>query len=179
MQGQAGDIPHPFDEQRVLRELESFGTVRLQSKGAPDAADRTLTQRAALGRGVCRPVRGLARLRFQRQLSTGSTAVSLIFRGALGRCSSSSPSRRWARKCLRHLPTVCMITDSRPATAVLRSPSAQANTTRHHSAKACAELCRDTSPLQNLVSSEVSSKNGMGRPTGIGILLSKIYYSYL
>jgi len=67
----AGDIPHLFDEQRVLRELESFGTVRLQSKGAPDAADRALAQRAALGRGACRPVRGLARLRFQPQREHG------------------------------------------------------------------------------------------------------------
>src|SRR5882672_10475112 len=36
---QAGDVAYLFDQQRVRRQLECIRTVRLQSEGAPNAAD--------------------------------------------------------------------------------------------------------------------------------------------
>jgi hypothetical protein len=37
---QAGDVAYFFDQQWIRRQLECIRTVRLQSKGAPNAADR-------------------------------------------------------------------------------------------------------------------------------------------
>src|SRR5215831_21214345 len=44
IQIQAHDVPHLFHEERVLRELEGLGPMRLQAEGAPDAADRALAR---------------------------------------------------------------------------------------------------------------------------------------
>ncbi len=106
------------------------------------------------------------------RVSIRSTATSLIYRGAPGRGSSSSPARRCARKRLRHLPTVCIVAGSWRATAVLLKPSAQASTMRQRSAKACAELGLRLQRSRVSLSSQVSCKDGMGRPTGVGVLLS-------
>ena len=53
---QAHDVAHLLDEQRVLGKLEALDPVRLQPKGTPDAADRALTQSAALGHRARTPV---------------------------------------------------------------------------------------------------------------------------
>src|SRR5262249_35984348 len=68
---------------------------------------------------------------------TLATFASSILRGTPGRGSSSSPSmpRSTKRRC--HLPTVCTVTRSRAATALLLKPEAQPNTMRARNAKAC------------------------------------------
>jgi hypothetical protein len=59
------DITHFFDEQRVLRQLEAFGPVRLQRKRPPDPTDHGLTQPAALGHRPRAPMGGIRRSAFQ------------------------------------------------------------------------------------------------------------------
>src|SRR5215471_5354116 len=73
---------------------------------------------------------------------TLSTLPSPILRGTPGRGSSSSPSRPRSTKRRRHFPTVCGVTRSCAATALLLSPAAQPNTMRARSANACAVLRR-------------------------------------
>ena len=73
---------------------------------------------------------------------TLSSVASSILRGTPGRGSSSSPSRPRSAKRRRHFPTVCGVTRSRAATALLLSPAAQPNTMRARSANACAVLRR-------------------------------------
>jgi hypothetical protein len=63
--------------------------------------------------------------------TTLSTSSSLMLRGAPGRGSSWSPSRRRSPKRRRHLPTVAWFNPSRSATDVLSAPSAHASTMRH------------------------------------------------
>src|SRR5581483_9123518 len=53
---QAHDVAHLLDEERVPGELEPLDPVRLQPKSAPDAANRALTQSAALGHCTRTPV---------------------------------------------------------------------------------------------------------------------------
>ena len=67
MQIQADDIPHLFNEQRVLGKLKGFGTMWLQSERTPDAADRALAKRAATSHRAGRPVRGVGWTFLQRQ----------------------------------------------------------------------------------------------------------------
>ena len=67
MEVQPHDVAHLLDEQRILRELEGLGPVRLQGERPPDATDRGLAEPAAPRHGARTPVRGGARLRFQGQ----------------------------------------------------------------------------------------------------------------
>src|SRR2546426_526654 len=69
---------------------------------------------------------------------TRSTSSSVIRRGAPGRGSSSSPSRRWPRNRVRHLPMVCLVSRSSRATPVFVLPAAHSSTNRARSARARA-----------------------------------------
>jgi hypothetical protein len=73
---------------------------------------------------------------------TLSTLASSIWRGAPGRGSSSRPSRPRSTKRRRHLPTVCGVTRSRAAIALLLRPAGRPSTIRARNAKACAVLRR-------------------------------------
>jgi len=64
-QGEADDVPHRVDEQRIGRQLERFGALRLQSEGPPDPRDRRLAQARGLGHPARASRRGVRRLRFQ------------------------------------------------------------------------------------------------------------------
>ncbi len=64
------------------------------------------------------------------RVSARSTSASVIRRGAPGRGSSSSPSRRLATNRARQRPTVCRVTRSLTATTPLDCPPAQASTMR-------------------------------------------------
>jgi hypothetical protein len=75
-------------------------------------------------------------------VTTRSTAASVMVRGAPGRGSSSNPSSRFATKRLRHLPTVCLVTRSSRATAVFVFPAAHPRISRACSAVACAVFGR-------------------------------------
>jgi hypothetical protein len=55
------------DEQRILRQLEDVDPMWLQRKRLPDARDRGLTHVAVFGQAARRPVRRIARRRFQRR----------------------------------------------------------------------------------------------------------------
>jgi hypothetical protein len=80
---------------------------------------------------------------------TLSTLASPILRGTPGRGSSSSPSRPHSTKRRGHFPTVCAVTRSRTAIALLLSPAAQPNTMRASNANACAVLRRWRVALQD------------------------------
>ena len=67
---------------------------------------------------------------------TRSTSASLIWRGAPGRGSSSSPSRRRAEKRRRHLHTEGIEVPTALQTAVFVWPSAQARMRRARRASA-------------------------------------------
>ena len=130
------------DKQRIGRQLEGFDAVRLLSEGAPDAP--TLEVEIPLCRAMLRVLQCVAaggRLSSVCTM-TLSTLASSIVRGAPGRGSSSSPSRPRSTKRRRHLPTVCTVTRSRAATALLLRPAAQPSTIRARNAKACAVLRR-------------------------------------
>src|SRR5262245_54764997 len=86
------------------------------------------------------PIGSNSQHRLSDQVST-NTASSML-RGTPGRGSSSNPSTPRATKRQRHLPTVCTVTRSRAATALLLKHEAQPNTMRARNAKACAVLRR-------------------------------------
>jgi hypothetical protein len=98
---------------------------------------------------------------------TLSTLASSILRGTPGRGSSSSPLRPRSTKRRRHFPTVCAVTRSRAATALLLRPAAQPNTIRARNAKACAVLRRCVSPSRMPASSPDNSILATGRPVRI------------
>jgi DDE domain len=64
------------------------------------------------------------------KVTTRSTSVSVILRGAPGRGSSRSPSRRRSQNRARHLPTICLVTPISCPTTVLVLPSAHARIDR-------------------------------------------------
>lgn len=61
---QASDVAHFFDQQRVWRQLESIRTVRLQSEGAPNAADGHSAESGGFRQSSRAPVRLPARRAF-------------------------------------------------------------------------------------------------------------------
>jgi hypothetical protein len=73
---------------------------------------------------------------------TCSTWASAMVRGRPGRGSSARPSSRSRTNRPRHLVTVCGQISSRSATALLVTPSAQANTILQRNASACVVLDR-------------------------------------
>ena len=88
----------------------------------------------------------------------------MIVRGAPGRGSSVSPSRRWATNRERHLPTVGRVIPSRRATSVLLAPDAHSSTIRDRSAN-CCELFGLRAHRANVsLSSSVSTSPTFGRP---------------
>src|SRR5271169_58675 len=66
IQIQADEVAHLVDKQRIGRELESLGTVRLQPKGTPSAAHRALRDLKLLRKQARAPMRGLARALIER-----------------------------------------------------------------------------------------------------------------
>src|SRR5262249_41736855 len=106
------------------------------------------------------------------RVSTRSTCASVIVRGAPGRGSSSSPSRRRARKRWRHLPTVCLVSRSSCATTVLVRPAAHPRISRARWATACAVFARRAQRSSVSRSSIVRISGGIGRPVRIGVLPS-------
>lgn len=103
---------------------------------------------------------------------TRATAASLIRRGAPGRGSSRSPSRRFARNRARHFPTVCWVSPRRWATVAFAYPAAHMSTSRARWARAWAVFGRAAQRCKVLWSSVVSVSGGNGRPRRIGVLLS-------
>jgi hypothetical protein len=85
-------------------------------------------------------------------------------RGAPGRGSSTSPSRRWLRNRVRHLPIVCLVSRNSRATAVLLCPAAQPRITRARAAKAWAVVGRRDQRSSVSRSSSVRVSGGIGRP---------------
>jgi hypothetical protein len=67
-----------------------------------------LAQTTIIGHRPDTLVGGLARVNSRVNVTTGSIMASFRVRGALGRGSSSSPSR-WATNRLRHFPTHCLV----------------------------------------------------------------------
>src|SRR5271166_4870504 len=105
------------------------------------------------------------------RVSTCSTSASLILRGAPGRGSSSSPSKRRATKRPRHLPTAGLLSRISALTCVFVLPAAQARMTRARKARAWAELGRRAHRSRVSCSWELKINSGIGRPRRIGILL--------
>ncbi len=65
VQIQPNDVTHFVDKQRILRQLEGVHAMRLQGKGLRDARDPGLTHVALRGQAPRRPVRRIARRRFE------------------------------------------------------------------------------------------------------------------
>src|SRR5262245_30158299 len=103
---------------------------------------------------------------------TASTCASLIVRGAPGRGSSRSPSRRRLRNRARHLPTVCLVSRSSRATIVLVLPAAHSRISRARCATACAVFGRRAHCSRTSRSARVNVRGGIGRPVRTGVLLS-------
>src|SRR3954452_23720156 len=97
-------------------------------------------------------------------VTTSSTRASVILRGAPGRGSSVSPSRRSSRKRLRHLPTVTVLTRSWVATALLSRPSAQARTILARVARRWVLLGREAQVWSFCRSSSLRIRGALGRP---------------
>src|SRR5262249_12291784 len=76
------------------------------------------------------------------------------------------------RKRLRHLPTVCLVTRSSRATAVLVFPAAQPRIRRARSAVAWAVFGRRAHPSSSSRSSALSVIGGVARPWRMGVFLS-------
>ena len=100
---------------------------------------------------------------------TRSTSASPIRRGAPGRGSSSSPSRRLVRNRLRHFPTVCLVSRNARATPVLLLPAAHPRITRARSANAWAVVGRRAHRSNVARSSSVRVSGGIGRPVRMGV----------
>jgi hypothetical protein len=96
--------------------------------------------------------------------TTASTCSSVILRGAPGRGSSTSPSKRRATNRDRHLPTVGRDTPNSAATCLLVAPVAHARTIRHRSASAWELLARRDQRSSVPRSSSVNINGAFGRP---------------
>src|SRR5512143_3837336 len=103
---------------------------------------------------------------------TRSTSVSIICRGAPGRGSSISPSRRRLVNRVRHFPTVCGVIRRATATAMLDFPVAHVRIMRARWANACAVLRRFTQRSKVSRSSFLKLSGERGRPFLMAILLS-------
>ena len=103
------DVADLFDEQRVGRELERFGSVRLQPERAPDSADRVGGQPHLTSHRPAAPVRLASRSRLERM---AHHLLDLRI-GHLARCSRSRlveqaiqpPSQKPIAVLLRRRPT--------------------------------------------------------------------------
>jgi hypothetical protein len=100
-------------------------------------------------------------------VTTASTCLSVIDRGAPGRGSSKSPSSRLVRNLSRHLHTVAAVIFSRFATASLDSPAPHPNTIRARMAIACVDFGRAASISNFSFSSAVMFSGFVGRPVRI------------
>ena len=98
---------------------------------------------------------------------TCSTSASETLRGAPGRGSSVSPSRRCSRKRERHLPTVTRVAWRCSATAEFDHPSAASRTIRARLARPWAVLRRRAHPWSTSRSSSVTSSSLSLRPCGM------------
>jgi hypothetical protein len=65
LQVQPDDVADLLDKERVFRQLERFGPMRLQRKGPPNAAHRGLAEATRSRHRARTPVRRVARRRFQ------------------------------------------------------------------------------------------------------------------
>ena len=97
-------------------------------------------------------------------MRTSSTWSSRIDGGRPGRCSSASPSSRLRVNRPRHRATVCSVTRSSAATALLSLPSAQASTIRARSARACEDFARRAQRVSLSRSAPVRTSPAFGRP---------------
>ena len=96
---------------------------------------------------------------------TASTLSSVTVRGAPGRGSSTSPSRRLAMNLPRHLPTVTGFTPSRAATAWFVIPaSAHPRTILDRNASDCALFGRRAHRSRVSLSSSERTRGFIGRP---------------
>src|SRR5215469_406522 len=102
--------------------------MRLQAEGAPDAADARGRDAGVTRHAARAPMRGSARLALQRLHDDALDLRIVDLARHPGRGSSSNPSTPRSTKRRRHLPTVCTVTRSRAATALLLKPKAQPNT---------------------------------------------------
>ena len=112
------------DEQRVTRQLEGLGAVRLEPEGGPDATDRGIGDACRASHRADRPVGRISRDRAQCALDHGRGLI-VTARPWATKPSLQQPSRRSFRKRRRHLPTVCSCTPNSAATTLLWMPSAQ------------------------------------------------------
>ena len=96
--------------------------------------------------------------------TTASICSSPIVRGAPGRGSSASPSKRLATNRPRHLHTICCDTPNSAATSLLDLPAAQPNTIRHRCASACADFGRRAHRCSVSRSSSVNTTAVTGLP---------------
>jgi len=67
MQVQPDDIADFVDQQRIFRELERFGAMRVQRERLPDARHRRLTQAFVFGQVAGTPVNRVPRRRLERR----------------------------------------------------------------------------------------------------------------
>jgi hypothetical protein len=116
-------------------------------------------------------------------VTTSSTCLSVIERGAPGRGSSSKPSNRFTRNLSRHLQTVACVIFKRFATVPLLNPSSQPSTIRARIAMACPVLGRRANIASFSFSSDVTLSGLVGRPIpmpqyeGIASTIQRIYNS--
>src|SRR6266545_2640043 len=116
--------------------------MRLQRKGAPDAADAALAEPGGLGEGARGPVRGSLRLAFQGagQYAFDGGLAQAARRARTGFIEQSVQAEK-DKRC-RHLQTVAPVTRTRRATSMLLSLSAHSRTMRARQARACAVFRR-------------------------------------
>ena len=166
VQVQPDDVADLVDELRVGRQLELVHQVRLEPERPPDPRrpptatcpsppPSTGSTSASRRSGVSSRVLTITR----------STSSSLIVRGAPGRGSSCSPSRRLRREPgppLAHRRRVHPQPSA--ATRCSSSPSAHANTIRHRNANACALFGRRAHRSSVSRSSSLSTISAVGRP---------------
>src|SRR2546425_5088359 len=141
-----------------------------QRERAPDPTHRRLAQPAPPSHGAfqCVAARGVLS---SVSRTTCSTCESVIFRGAPGRGSSSSPATRFATNRRRQRPTVWRVTRASTATALLSRPLTHASTMRARCARACAVVGRRAQRSSVSRSSSLSVNGAFGRPRRIGVLL--------
>ena len=158
------DIPYLFDEQRIVRQLERLGAMRLQPKGVPDPTDRHVTQTDRFRHLARTPMRGAARRAFQR---ANDHLLHLLVRDRPSGTRPRfivSPSKRPVMNRLRHLQTVPGVTCNRRATTLPSLPSAHARMMRARRATWGAVRDRCASESNRRRSSSVRISATLGRP---------------
>jgi hypothetical protein len=160
---QPDDVADLVDQQRIGRQLECLGAMRLQAEGLPNAVHTHRADAGGLGQRAGAPVGRAARRAFQRPSHDGFD-LRIVDRPRRTRPRFvQQPSDAVVDNRCRQRPTVGFDIRSFFATLVLSRPVAQARTTRARRASCGAVRARCAIETSACRSISVTTNVALGR----------------